>query len=224
MTRCLLLLVFMVTPILSISQSNAEEELGSWYMFFGKHQVSEEVSINTGIQYRYYQIISNYNLNLFYTGINYHLDSNTYFTLNYGYLDIDRSIEFTDTKNTFEHRLLEQVFHKHKLWNIPFSHRLRLEHRFLQDVSGNSTQNRIRYRLTAKLPLYKTSYFTVNNEFFINLNGEVFRENRAYLAFGFTLSKTTILELGYMRQHINNLKLNRLQFGLYVNIDWRKKD
>ncbi|NRA91143.1 MAG: DUF2490 domain-containing protein, partial [Psychroserpens sp.] len=200
-----------------------EDELGSWYMLFGKHEISDTISINTGMQFRYYEVISNYNLNLFYTGINYHFNSNTYFTFNYGYLDIDHSIEFTDIKNTIEHRFWEQIYHRHQLGSIPLNHRVRLEHRFLHLMDENTIQNRIRYRIGTKLPFNKTFGLVINNEFLLNLEGEAFRENRAYAAIETRFSKTFQLQLGYMKQHINGLKLDRLQFGLYVFIDWRKK-
>lgn len=224
MKRYLLLVVFCIAPLLSISQPNAEDELGAWYMLFAKHQISEKVSINTGMQFRYYEPITNYNLNLFYTGVNYHLNSKTYFTVNYGYLDIDRSIEFTDIKNTIEHRLWEQVYYKHTLFKIPINHRLRLEHRFLHNIGDNSIQNRIRYRLGTKVLFHSMFYAAINNEFFINLEGEVFRENRAYAALGVKVNDAFHFEFGYMKQHINNLHLNRLQLGLYLDFNWETKN
>jgi hypothetical protein len=209
--------------LLSFGQTDPEKETGSWYMFLGIHQVSDHLSINTGMQFRYYELITDYNLNLFYTGLNYKVNSNTYLTFNYGYLDIDRSIEFTDISNTIEHRFWEQVSHKHKLWNLSIHHRFRLEHRFLHNINDNSVQNRIRYRLGTNISLNKTFYLIANNEFFLNLEGESFRENRLYFGLGISIDKNVQLQLGYLNQHINDLNLDRLQFGLYIKTDLRKK-
>jgi hypothetical protein len=218
----LTIVVFCAAIVLGQAQVNPEKQLGSWYMLFGNHRVSESISINTGIQLRYYEVITNYNLDLFYTGFNYHVNPNTFLTLNYGYLDIDRSIEFTTIKNTIEHRVWEQVSHKHNPWNIPIHHRLRLEHRFLHTMDDNTIQNRVRYRLGSKIKLNQTLFLEIHNEFFINFTEEVFRENRAYVALGINLHSNLKLQLGYMKHHINNLNLNRLQFGLYLNTDFRK--
>jgi len=219
----LTLAVFCFAFMLGYTQVNPEEELGSWYMFIGTHRVSDNISINTGVQFRYYEVFTNYNLDLFYTGLNYHINPNTVLTLNYGYLDIDRSIEFTTIKNTIEHRVYEQISHKHQLWEIPIHHRLRLEHRFLHTMTKNTIQNRLRYRLGTNIKLNTTLFLVVHNEFFLNFTEEAFRENRAYAALGITINKSIKLQLGYMKHHINDFNLNRLQFGLYLNTDLRKK-
>ncbi|WCO02839.1 DUF2490 domain-containing protein [Psychroserpens ponticola] len=224
MKRYFISIVFCITTFLSFGQTNPEKELGSWYMLFGTHQVSGKLSINTGIQLRNYEVVSNYNLNLLYTGINYKIDSNILFTFNYGYLDIDKSIEFTNIKNTIEHRFWEQLSFKHKLSKIPINHRFRFEHRFLHDLTDNSIQNRIRYRLGTHIDLNQTFFIVANKEFFLNIKGETFRENRLYFGLGIKLNKQFKLQLGYLNQHINNLNLNRLQFGLYIKTDLRKRN
>ena len=223
MKRYYISIVFSIITFLSFGQTNPEKEVGSWYMLFGIHQVSDKLSINTGMQFRYYELITNYNLNLFYTGINYEINPNTIVAFNYGYLDIDRSIEFTDIKNTIEHRFWEQISYKFKLSNIPINHRLRLEHRFLHDINDNSVQNRIRYRLGTTIKLNTTFYLALNNEFFLNFEGEPYRENRLYSGIGINVNKNMKLVFGYMNQYINKLNLNRLQFGFYIKTDLRKK-
>ncbi|MCB0383356.1 MAG: DUF2490 domain-containing protein [Psychroserpens sp.] len=216
-------ITFCIGSLLSFGQSNPEKKTGTWYMFSGTHQISERLSINTGIQLRYYELMSNYNLDFFYSGVTYSINSNTLLTCNYGYLDIDRSIEFTNITNTIEHRLWEQITYNHNLSKIPIHHRFRLEHRFLHDIFENTIQNRLRYRLGTTIKLNNTYYINANNEFFLNLEGEAFRENRLYIAFGFHIHKTIKVELGYLNQHINALNLDRLQVGLHIKTDLRKK-
>ncbi|WP_084205863.1 DUF2490 domain-containing protein [Psychroserpens mesophilus] len=216
-------IVFCIASLLSFGQINPEKRTGTWYMLFTTHQVSDKLSINAGMQLRYYELISNYNLDFFYTGLSYAINPKVNLTFNYGYLDIDRSIEFTDVTNTIEHRFYEQITYKHDLLKLPIRHRFRLEHRFLHDVFENENQNRIRYRLGTSVKLNTQFYITANNEFFLNLEGETFRENRLYTAFGIIINKNIKLEIGYMNQHINNLDLDRLQFGLYITTDFRIK-
>ena len=223
MKRYCMAIVFCITTLLSFAQTNPEKEIGTWYMLFGTHQISDRFSLNTGMQLRYYELISNYNLDYFYTGLNYEINPKTILTVNYGYLDIDRSIEFSDITNTIEHRFFEQLTYKHQLVNLPVYHRFRLEHRFLHDVFVNSIQNRVRYRLGTSIKLNTVVYVTVNNEFFFNLEDEPFRENRLYAAFGLVINKNIKIELGYMNHHINNLNLDRLQFGIYIKTDFRRK-
>ncbi|MEY8847603.1 DUF2490 domain-containing protein [Psychroserpens sp. XS_ASV72] len=222
MKRYWLILVFYFVSNVVCPQTNPEDKLGTWFMYNGKHQLSEKFSINSGVQFRYYEPSTNYNLNLFYTGFNYHIGSQTFATFNYGYLDIDRSIEFSDVKNTIEHRFWEQIYRKHKLYGIALNHRLRLEHRFLHDHE-NTLQNRIRYRLGSSIPINSRFSFLVSNEFFVNLEGDPFRENRIYGALDIQIDKHVKINLGYLRQHINNLNLNRLQVGMHITTDLRKK-
>lgn len=205
----------LATPIL-YSQTKAEKNLGSWYTYHGIHKVSKKWSINSGFQERNYQTFQNYNLILFYTGVNYKINKKWTANIGYGYLDIDRTFDPDVTPNTKEHRIFEQIFYKTKYFKIPFYHRLRLEHRNLYSMGNYTLINRIRYRLKAKIQIYRSIYGNISNESFFNFKGDLYPENRFYSALGYTFSKNISLEIGYLNQYINKQSLDRLQVGLIL--------
>jgi len=150
------------------------------------------------------------------SGINYNITPNTTITLNYSYLDVDRSIEATGETHLFENRLYEQISFKHRIDYLTVTNRLRLENRFLNDVDENTNLNRIRYQLGASLNLNKTFFFLINDEVFANLQNKVFTENRFFAGFGIHISKHDDLELGYQNQKINDAFINRIQFAINI--------
>jgi hypothetical protein len=213
----------MLISVFTFAQATPEDKFGAWYMYEGNHQISDKISFKTGFQLRSFEVLDNINLLFYYTGVNYHLNEKTTLTLVYGYLDIDRSFAINGENHLYENRPYEQISYRHKLSNFTINHRLRLEHRFLNFKHSHTTQNRFRYRLGTKLNLNKTLFFNVSNELFANLEDDVFTENRFYAALGFNITNASNIQLGYLNHEINGLNLNRLQVGIFIKTDHRKK-
>lgn len=219
-TACIALALAMP---LCYAQKTPENSLGAWYMLDATHTVSNKIDIKTGVQLRSYEIFDNINLLFVYTGINYKISKNTTFTLTYGYLDIDRTFTDIGFPHLYENRVYEQLSYKHKLNKLPISHRLRIEHRFLNFAHKLDTKHRLRYCLGSKIPLTEDSFLIANNEFFANLKKDTDTENRFYAALGWNISKTDNIQLGYLNHKINGLNLHRLQVGIFIKTDLRKK-
>ena len=185
-------------------------------MYHGNHALSKSWSFNTGFQERNYQTFQNYNLFLAYVGVNYKINNKWIANFTYGYIDIDRTFDPDVTPNTIEHRFFEQLLNKVEYFKIPFTHRFRLEHRNLYSQNSYKLINRIRYRFQSKIPITHKFYGNISNEFFFQFNGNIYPENRFYSALGFYLNKTIAFELGFLRQHINNQNLNRLQITVLL--------
>ena len=223
MKHILLVIGLCFVSLTNYAQSTPEDKLGAWYMYDGNHRISDKISLKSGFQLRSFEALDNINLLFYYTGVNYLLNKKTTLTLAYCYLDIDRSFSITGENHLYENRPYEQISYKHKLFNLPINHRLRLEHRFLNFKHKHTTQHRFRYRLGTKIKLNKTLFINVNEELFINLKDDVFTENRFYTALGFNISNSSHIQLGYLNHEINKLNLNRLQVGLFIKTDHRKK-
>ncbi|WP_207512212.1 DUF2490 domain-containing protein [Longitalea luteola] len=127
-----------------------------------------------------------------------------------------------------EHQALEQVWFSHAVnlgsgtrkHTTIMRHRLRLENRFLPKLvqENNSIQrtgtvfaNRLRYQIRQQIPLVRVTtsfergmYLILQNELFFNvsgqqyLNGQVFDQNRSYVATGYRFNRKIDLELSYM--------------------------
>ena len=205
------------------AQTKSEKKFGSWYMYYGNHTISNKWSVLTGFEERNYQTFQNYNLILYNVGVNYKISKKFIATISYMYLDIDRTFDPDVDPNTIENRHYEQILYATKHFKLPFSHRLRIEHRHLNSMGIKSLRNRVRYRLKTKISLNKRFYITASNESFFNFNGNLYAENRFYSAFGLKASKAISLEVGYLGHYINDLHLDRLQVGLFLKTDFRKK-
>ena len=215
--------LFLFLGILTINaQQPGEDEMGAWYMYFGTNKISERLSIHTEAQFRFYETTSNFNQMLLRTGLNYHIDPNAIATGGYAFIDTDNNFyEFEGEVNSKEHRIFEQFILKNKVWEFLFEHRYRLEQRFLDFGETTDTQHRARYRIQMTLPLTNTFFLNFYDELFINLQDDLFGQNRLYGAVGLNVTENTSLQLGYMRNQFANAVYDRLQLAVFYNPDLR---
>jgi hypothetical protein len=121
-----------------------------------------------------------------------------------------------------EHRIFEQFILKNKVWELLFEHRYRLEQRFLELGDATDTQHRARYRIQMTLPLTDTFFLNFYDELFINLQDDLFGQNRLYGAVGVHITENSSVQVGYLRNQFANAVYDRLQIGFFFNPDLRK--
>lgn len=213
------LLLFSVT--LS-AQQPGEEETGIWFMYFGTNKVAERWSIHTETQFRYFETTDNFNQLLLRTGANYHINPNAIATLGYGYIETDGTFEdFAGEENSKENRIFQQFILKNKVWEFNFEHRYRLEQRFIDFGDRTDTQHRARYRIQMTLPLTDTFFLNFYDELFINLQDDLFGQNRLYGAVGVHITENSSVQLGWLRNQFSNAVFNRFQIAFFYNPDLR---
>lgn len=232
------LLFFLIVVQTATAQQTGESEKGIWYMYFGMNKVAERLSVHTEAQFRYYETSSNFNQLLLRTGLNYHINKNAIATAGYAYIKTDPN--FSDSRVIFgdilvddlrlnEHRIFEQFILTNKVWELAFEHRYRLEQRFITVGEENdpeferSTKHRARYRLQVTLPLTNTFFLNFYDEIFINLQDNLFDQNRLYGALGVRITENSSMQFGYLRNQFSNAVFDRWQIGLFFNPDLRKK-
>ncbi|WP_375324843.1 DUF2490 domain-containing protein [Flagellimonas sp. GZD32] len=216
-------LFFFFGLLMANAQQPGEDEMGAWYMYFGTNKVSERFSIHTEAQFRFYEATSNFNQMLLRTGLNYHINPNAIATAGYGYIDTDNTFfEFENEVNSKEHRIFEQFILKNKVWELLFEHRYRLEQRFLDFDGVKDTQHRARYRIQMTLPLTDTFFLNFYDELFINLQDDLFGQNRLYGAVGVNITENSSIQIGYLRNQFSNAVYDRLQFAVFYNPDLRR--
>lgn len=222
MIRSLLVSILFCSSFLSMAQETGENSLGSWHMYFGTNKVSDKLSIHTEAQLRYYENGKNFNQLLLRTGLNYHINPNAIATLGYGHITTDGTFEeFPDETNSIEHRIFEQFILKNKVGEFLFEHRYRLEQRFIDFGDRTDTQHRARYRLQVTLPLTDIFFLNFYDEVFLNLQDDVFGQNRLYGALGINVTSNLSAQVGYMKNHFPNANFDRLQIGVIYNPDLR---
>jgi len=224
MKKTFLRLTLILISFSSFGQDNGDDKLGSWHMYFGTNKISDKLSIHTEAQLRYFENGKNFNQLLLRTGLNYHINEDAIATLGYGHITTDGTFEeFDNEEDVLENRIFEQFILKNKVGKFKFEHRYRLEQRFIKFADRNDTQHRARYRLQVTLPLSDVFFLNFYDEIFLNLQDNVYGQNRLYGAIGANVFKNTSVQIGYLKNHFPTRNYDRLQIGVFFNPDLRKK-
>lgn len=218
------LLLWCTAPLAS-AQETGEDEWGAWYMYFGTNQVTNKLSIHTEAQFRFYEVVSNFNQLLLRTGLNYHINNKAIATLGYAYIGTDNTyLEFPGEEDSKEHRIFQQFITKNEVGKVTFEHRYRLEQRFISTQTDDFTEHRARYRLQLTYPITEHWFINAYDEVFINLQEPIFGQNRLYGALGYKCNADLTIQLGYLKNHFTNINFDRLQLAVFFNTDFRKKE
>lgn len=206
----------------NLKGQNIEENLGSWWMYFGTHKFSEKYSLHYETQLRNYEIVSNFYQLLPRVGLNYHIDKNTSITAGYAWIPTQTSMgEGFDGDLVTENRIWQQFILKNKVGNINFRHRYRLEQRWIKLGEETKYKNRARYMLSLRLPISKNDdsplFISLYDEIFLNISDTPFDQNRLFAALGYQINKQMNFQLGYLRHRSGGLDLNRLQLAVFLN-------
>lgn len=224
MKRLVLILLLFAFSFIN-AQNNGEDDWGAWYMYFGTNKIADKFSVHTEAQFRFYETTGNFNQLLLRTGLNYHINPDAIVTLGYGYISTDGTFEeFQDEINSKENRIFQQLILKNKVGEFLFEHRYRIEQRFLDFGGETDTQHRARYRLQLTLPLTDVFFVNLYDEVFLNLQDQVFGQNRLYAALGLHITENSSVQIGYLKNHFNDVNFDRFQIGVFYNPDLRKKN
>jgi|TARA_B110000259_G_scaffold99592_1_gene114960 hypothetical protein len=187
-------------------------------IYFGNNKLNEKFNIHNEVQYRNYNAVGDLEQLLLRTGLGYNLTpNNNNLLLGYGFIRSE-NYQNLDTKLVLnEHRIYQQFITKQSFGRVIFSHRYRLEERFVAD----DFKMRFRYFLATnvalnhKLLVPNTIYLSAYNEIFINAKNQLFDRNRIYGGLGYKVSNNLKLEIGYMNQRF--FLGNRDQINLIAN-------
>jgi len=193
-------------------------DFGNWMIYFGNNKLNEKFNIHNEVQYRNYNAVGDLEQLLLRTGLGYNLTpNNNNLLLGYGFIRSE-NYQNLDTKLVLnEHRIYQQFITKQSFGRVIFSHRYRLEERFVAD----DFKMRFRYFLATnvalnhKLLVPNTIYLSAYNEIFINAKNQLFDRNRIYGGLGYKVSNNLKLEIGYMNQRF--FVGNRDQINLIAN-------
>ncbi len=204
----LIIYFFFSLPLVAWAQGNQENL--AWLASFNSIKINTKWGIHTDVQWRSQNNYSGTRNLLFRPGISYFFNANNQATLGYLFVHTENA-----GSNTQEHRIWQQFIHVQKISKLQFSHRFRLEQRFLDKDQDNFSQ-RFRYFIRTVLPLEKQEgkfekglFAALQNELFFNIqhqkatNGKFFDQNRAFIGLGYRLNKSFDVELGYLDQQIN---------------------
>jgi hypothetical protein len=188
-------------------------------------------------QFRADDTVQRINQSLLRAGAQYFFKPNLNVTLGYAYVN-------TYSANVgdyfMEHRIWEQLIYNQSFGRTSMTHRLRLEQRFLEDISTDKREfnsghrlryfNRTIFPLGKKQPPKAAPYLALQDEVFVNfaspdINSNFFDQNRLLVALGILHQKHTRLEIGYMNQFLDpasegNVTNHILHFSVLQVLDF----
>ncbi|WP_439152716.1 DUF2490 domain-containing protein [Winogradskyella sp.] len=216
----LLITLFFQTHL--YAQNTGENQFGAWYEITSSNKITKKLSISASFTNWDYELPADKeHLLLGIVGLNYHFSNNVIFGASYALGDIDSSFDVNNIPHTKENRIIEQLILLHNLDKIDFSHRFRLEQRFLEFPTENVLKHRIRYRFKLKFSLNRTIFISTYDEIHFNLNEFDFQQNRAFAGLGIKINKNINIVFGYVRHSFKTKSFNRLSLQLNLKFDFR---
>ncbi|HHH49786.1 MAG TPA: DUF2490 domain-containing protein [Saprospiraceae bacterium] len=211
--------------LLPISLLAQEAEMGNWIMYFGSNKINEKFSIHTEVQYRNHTIVPNNTEQLLLrTGLNYHFSNKAFATFGYAFIPSYVFESEQKAPEVTEHRIWQQFILSNKIGRVKFEHRYRIEQRWVNQIY----KNRFRYRLMLFVPINKTKiekgalFVGLYDEIFVNAQKVFFDRNRLYGALGYQFHKMASVQLGMLRQQVNDFGKWYFQAAFVVNTDFKK--
>lgn len=192
--------IFLIIPLtflLANSSLAANNRDGIWFGTFANKTLTENYSYWIETQVRYGSDTGETRQILYRTGVLQKLNEVHGLGYLYGYIQ---------TGITREHRLALQHSQKYGNWCMfSFSHRARLEARFLED--NHKDAGRFRYLLRADQTGFNTYGLVIWDEVFINTNStdwngnQSFDRNRFFIGMKRMFLESNKLEFGYLNQY-----------------------
>lgn len=205
------------------AQKEQEEFFGTWVVVAGNNRISEKFSIPTVGILRHYELFKHYEFAFIRTGLTYQITPNVSGTLGYAFLDSEPFVISPEAKGVRQHWMYEELSLTSPMGKLDLSHRYRLESRWLLKDEGTVLNHRMRYRLQLKYPIGQKLYINFFNETFVAFQEPLFNQNRLQLGLGYKASSSIRLELGYLKNHFNNVDYDRIRAALLFKTDFRKK-
>ena len=190
----------------------------NWLQTFNTISIDKKWSLHLEYQWRRSEGLKYWQQSLLRAGTNYKLNENITVHAGYAWIETFPYGDYPIANNgTFpEHRLYEQINFRHPLNKFLFTHRFRIEQRWLGRVSTNIDReiedwlfvHRFRYQFRTQYPFYakadKQFYGAAADEIFIgagkDLGTNIFDQNRIFLLMGYKFNKQFSLEGGYFNQ------------------------
>lgn len=220
----------------------------NWLQTINTIGLGKKWSLHLEYQWRREQGFKYWQQSLLRIGANYKLNDNVIVHTGYAWVETFPYGDYPIASNgTFpEHRIYEQLSFRQPINKFIFTHRFRIEQRWLGRVKPGTAANReiedwlflhrFRYQFRTQYPFWvkadKQLYGVAADEIFIgagkNVGANIFDQNRIFLLVGYKLNKKVSLEAGYFNQtlqqgrRINNTTIMQRNNGVVISsfVNW----
>lgn len=236
-------ILFAIFTLPALAQSDRLNDFNNtnWLQSFTTLSLSKKWSMHFEYQWRREKGLAQWQQSLLRLGANYKVNDQVTAHMGYAWVLTYPYGDFPIASNgTFpEHRIYEQISFRQPVNKWVFTHRFRVEQRWLRRTVGVADPqeyewfflHRFRYQFRSQYPLHTKGdqqfYAAAADEIFIgagkNLGVNIFDQNRIFLLLGYKLSKKITLEAGYFNQtlqqgrRVNNQTIMQRNNGLVLS-------
>jgi len=231
------LLLITATAVFAQNRLSHSNNIG-WVTTTITPAISKKLSGHIEYQWRRADWGNEWQQSLLRTGLNYKFNPQATAHIGYAWILTYPYGDYTIAavgKPFPEHRVYEQLVMTGAVGKVSFTHRIRLEQRWLGKLyTMNSDQpdewvylNRARYMCRADVPVYKMIYAAAYDEILIgfgkNVGENIFDQNRISLMAGYKFNKHFRAEAGYINQtvqlgrEITNKNMIQYNNGFIIN-------
>lgn len=177
------LIVFALISLSFSANSQERQEYGSWNAAFVTKNLNENWHVRLEYHHRTTSFLKYHEQTVIRPSVDFRLDSIVSFAAGYSYLHNDQNINIAKP-DFYEHNIWQQVALGHRIGSMNFNHRMRVEERFIdaiverdnkQLIDGRNYRTRLRYRLTASLPVLQNPGISLvaYDELFLNFDSGI---------------------------------------------------
>jgi len=194
-----------------------ERHFNTWWTKLTSIELNENWSLGTELHVRRSDGLEKWQQFLFRPYFDYHVNEHITASAGYTYIMSYPYREGSINLVIPEHNFWEQITLNHSSGKLKFSHRYRLEHRFIGNVKieeseaqidGNRFTQRFRYRYTLSFPILSSEkwFIAAFDEIWINMERGILptslNQNWLHAALGYNLGSVGNLQVGYLNQII----------------------
>ncbi len=209
-------------------EDKGESQLGTWIGAQSTLRLTDRFSGFVQGEVRTWNFFHELNETLFRVAGSYKIAPFAWGTL--GYVRVDTWPVVAEPRYQEENRFYQEFGLKHAWTRVGFKHRIRLEQRWFQRISGDAYANRARYMFQLKAPLNRAQIekgafvASLTEEVFVNFASglDPFDQNRLTGAIGYQISSGSSLTLGLLWQVRKDVDFLRLQLTFTYDADLRR--
>jgi Protein of unknown function (DUF2490) len=244
----LLVIPVLLLAFIAVAQNDRLNDYNNtnWLQTFNTIHLNKKWSLHVEYQWRREQGVKYWQQSLLRVGANYKINENIILHGGYAWVETYPYGDYPiASAGTFpEHRVYEQLTLRQPANKFLFTHRFRIEQRWLGRVQPGTDReiadwlflHRFRYQFRTQYPFWakgdKQLYGVAADELFIgagkNVGTNIFDQNRIFLLLGFKLNKKISLEGGYFNQtlqqgrRVNNNTIMQRNNGVVLSsfINW----
>ena len=225
----LTLLVALLLPAPALAQVRHAEQAHAWAGLLGNYSINDRFALYQEAWLRRAEEGATWQQRHFVQGVTLTLSRHWRVAAGHGFIRTSAYGELPG-RPTDEQRLWTHVSFAHATGRLRWTHRTRLEQRWLSPVEGDGPTlrtSRWRQQLRLVRPVSARAYVHAQGESFVRLAPAAERhdleQTRAQLGAGYTLAKATNLEVAYLQQRLRRATQRELNSTLVVNLraNWR---